>query len=243
MTSFTDDRFLGGKVLVRQPVAGFRSGLDAVMLAAAVPAADGAACLELGSGTGAASLCLAQRIACQVTGLEIDAALVAIANDNAQANAMQNRVQFVQADLFALPAGLKKGYAHVFSNPPFHASADGERPADPSRETALHDSGRFRDWVEAGAKRTASGGTFTLIVRADRLGEALSALPDCGVAIFPLWPRSCVAAKRVILQLRRSSGSPNTMLPGLVLHDDDGHYTPEADAILRGGASLALAGR
>ncbi len=243
MTSYTDDRFLGGKVLVRQPVAGFRSGLDAVMLAAAVPAEDGATCLELGSGTGAASLCLAQRIACRVTGLEIDAAFVALANGNAQANAMQDRVAFVQADLFALPPELKKGFAHVLSNPPFHASAEGESPPDPSRRSALHDGGRFRDWIEAGAKRTASGGTYTLIVRADRLGEALSALPDRGVAIFPLWPRAGVAAKRVILQLRHSSGSPNAMLPGLVLHDDDGHYTPQADAILRGGASLALSGR
>ena len=34
----TADKFIGGRVLVRQTESGFRSGLDAVMLAAAVPA-------------------------------------------------------------------------------------------------------------------------------------------------------------------------------------------------------------
>ncbi len=46
------DKFLNGRVIVRQPEQGFRAGLDAVMLAAAVP--DGANALELGAGAGTA---------------------------------------------------------------------------------------------------------------------------------------------------------------------------------------------
>jgi len=53
------DTFLDGRVIARQPQTGFRAGLDAVMLAAAVP--DGANALELGAGAGTASLCLAAR--------------------------------------------------------------------------------------------------------------------------------------------------------------------------------------
>ena len=51
------DTFLDGRVIVRQPETGFRAGLDAVMLAAAVP--EGATALELGAGAGPASQCLA----------------------------------------------------------------------------------------------------------------------------------------------------------------------------------------
>ena len=64
----TKDSFLGGRLTIEQPLGGFRAGLDAVMLAAAVPAREGDCVLELGSGAGTASLCLAARIA----GVSID---------------------------------------------------------------------------------------------------------------------------------------------------------------------------
>ena len=44
------ETFLGGRVRIEQPESGFRSGLDAVMLAAAVPAQPGDTALELGAG-------------------------------------------------------------------------------------------------------------------------------------------------------------------------------------------------
>ena len=49
-----------------------------------------------------------------------------------------------------------------------------------------------------------------------------------------------MAAKRVILQARKGSRAPMDLLPGLALHDAEGRYTPEAEAILRDGASLAM---
>ena len=39
---FTDDRILGGRVVLRQPAKGYRAGLDAALLAAACDAAAGA---------------------------------------------------------------------------------------------------------------------------------------------------------------------------------------------------------
>ncbi len=101
------ERFLNGRVIARQPEAGFRAGLDAVMLAAAVP--EGATALELGAGSGAASLCLAARQpGMAITGLEIDPDLVRLANDNAAANGMTERVRFVQADIFDPPPALRR---------------------------------------------------------------------------------------------------------------------------------------
>jgi tRNA1Val (adenine37-N6)-methyltransferase len=241
VSEFTDDRFLGGRVIVRQSVHGFRSGLDAVMLAASVPAAAGDDVLELGAGAGAASLCLAARVAdCSLTGIEIDPALAALANDNAEANKMSARVRFVAGDALVLSGELKRDFAHVFSNPPFHGDG-GEISPDAGRDTALRDKGRLGDWLAAGMKRVVSGGTFTAIVRADRMAEALAALPETGIAITPLWPRAGEPAKRVIVQARKGSRAPLALRPGLVLHEADGSYTPAADAILRDGASLAPA--
>ena len=231
-----DDRFLGGRVAVRQSADGFRSGLDAVMVAAAVPARAGDHVLELGAGAGAASLCVAARVAfCRVTAVEIDAALAGLIRENAQVNGAP--VEAVCADIFALPPELKREFAHVFCNPPFH---EGQASPDEARDRALRDAGRLGEWLEVGLKRTVSGGTFTTIIRADRMGEALSLLPARGVSVLPLWPRADVPAKRVVVQAVKGARSALTMLPGLVLHEQDGRYTQAADAILRDGAALAM---
>jgi tRNA1Val (adenine37-N6)-methyltransferase len=231
------EKFLDGKIAVRQPEDGFRAGLDAVMLAAAVP--DAAHVFELGAGAGTASLCLAARLPCVViTGIEIDPALTKLANENAAANNMDKRVAFVAADIFALPLEWKREYEAVLMNPPFHG--EGQTSPDAARARALMDKGSLRDWLETGLKRTVSAGSFTAIVRADRLNEALAALPDAGVTVFPLWPKAGDAARRVLIQVCKGARTPFCLLPGMILHQPSGAYTPEADAILRGEAALAL---
>ncbi len=233
------ETFLDGRVKIAQPETGFRSGLDAVMLAAAVPARDGQTALELGAGAGTASLCLLARIpGLALTGVEIDKNLAALAAGNAAANDM--KADFVCADIFALPPKLKRDFDQVFCNPPFHG--EGQVSPDEMRATALMDQGRLEEWLRIGLQRTISGGFFTAILRADRLGQSLAALPEKGIAVFPLWPREGEAAKRVIVQARKGSNAPFALLPGLILHQVNGAWTPEADDVLRRGNALALHG-
>ncbi|MDD9841728.1 MAG: methyltransferase domain-containing protein, partial [Alphaproteobacteria bacterium] len=106
------DGFLGGKVQLRQPIKGHRSGTDAVLLAASVPlhappydrAQIGQSCLELGCGVGVTSLCLAARMEThkldyQITGVDIQADLIALAETNAAANHIS--AQFMVQDISA----------------------------------------------------------------------------------------------------------------------------------------------
>lgn len=240
MTDFTEDGFLDGRLRVRQSARGFRSGLDAAMLAAAVPARDGDRVLELGVGAGVASLCLAARVPqCRVEGLDIDEELVALANRNAAANKMADRIRFLQGDALSLPRELRTEFDHVLCNPPFH-DAKAERSPDDSRALALQDCGDLSGWLKSGLKRTANNGTFTTILRADRLNEALDVLPTRGARVFPLWPKKNEPAKRVIVQVHRGRHTPFALLPGLVLHEADGRYTRGADAILRGMSALPI---
>ena len=231
------ETFLDGRVKVAQPETGFRSGLDAVMLAAAIPALTGQAALELGAGSGAASLCLAARVCgVTITGVERDEGVAALARANAAANGADCR--FITADIFALPQDLKRDFDQVFANPPFHG--EGQVSPDPVRAAALMDDGKLSDWLKLGLQRTVSGGFFTTILRADRLNQALAALPERGLCAFPLWPRQGEAPKRVIAQVRKGSNAPFALLPGLVLHQDDGSWTAGAEAVLRRGNALAL---
>ncbi len=231
--AYSEDRFLDGRLIVRQPVKGFRAGLDAVMLAAAVEAKAGETLLELGAGAGTASLCLAARVGdCAITGIEIDPALVELANANAAANGMEARVHFIRGNALDPP---KQDFDHVFANPPFH---EGERSPDEMRARALQDEGHLADWLRAGLRRTKSNGTFTAILSASRLGEALNAVPHRGAQVIPLWPRAGEEAKRAILRIRKGSRARLSFLHGLVLHLADGRYTREAEAVLRGLKSI-----
>jgi tRNA1Val (adenine37-N6)-methyltransferase len=233
-----EDNFLGGKLVIRQPAEGFRAGLDAVMLAAAVPAGPDEEALELGAGVGTVSLCLAKRVAgLRIVGTELDAALVDIAVTNAAANDLSDRIGFLAGDVFDPPAAVKRDFDHVFANPPFHGD-EGEASPEPLRARAKMDGGRLGDWLAAGLKRTRSGGSFTAILRADRLAEALVALPGGGVTVLPLWPKAGVAAKRAIVRVRKGGRTPFSLKSGLVLHEADGRYTKEANAILRGEAAI-----
>ena len=65
-------RLLGGRVVCLQTKNGYRAAIDPVFLAAAIDANAGDRVLDVGSGTGAASLCLAARIpGVEITGIEI----------------------------------------------------------------------------------------------------------------------------------------------------------------------------
>ena len=61
-----------------------------------------------------------------------------------------------------------------------------------------------------------------------------------GIVILPLHPKRDRAANRIILRAQLGSGEPLALLPGLVLHQENGAFTPEADSILRDGKALPM---
>ncbi|MEL6434627.1 MAG: methyltransferase, partial [Pseudomonadota bacterium] len=58
----TKDDFLGGRLQLLQPRAGYRAGIDPVLLAASVEARKGQSILDLGCGVGTAALCIGRRV-------------------------------------------------------------------------------------------------------------------------------------------------------------------------------------
>ena len=167
----TLDGFLGGRLSIAQPRRGFRAGHDTVLLAASVPAQAGSHVLELGSGAGVASLCLAWRVPqLRVTGIEIDPELVALANENAERNGLAERVRFECADA-AAASEEGPAFDHVFFNPPFHPESGEESPSR-ARDRAMREvSNAIADWTRIALALTHPGGTTTAILRSDRAGE------------------------------------------------------------------------
>lgn len=242
---YTEDGFLGGRLRLRQPVDGYRAAIDPVFLAASVDAAAGDRVLDVGAGHGAAALCLARRVpGCHVTGIEIQPDLARLAGENVRANGLAGFVGIVAADLMQ-PAMTQADFDHVMANPPYLEQGRSTLPQGRHAAVARLEGGAGLDeWIEFMYRMARPGGILTLIHRADRLDRILSLLDRrCGaIAIFPLWPKSGIAAKRVVVRARKDAAAPAVMAPGLILHEADGAFTAEADAVLR-GAALRVAGR
>lgn len=247
-TDTSDDAVLGGKLVLRQPRRGHRFGHDAILLAASVAARSGERAVEFGAGVGAAGLALAHRVAgLDVTLVERDPELAALAAENAARNSLAERVRAVSLDVTApvsafVAAGLAPGSAdHVLMNPPFNA---GQNPSPDRARRAAHvaSAETLTQWLAAAARLLRSGGAVTLIWRADGLSDVLAALAQGfgEIVVLPIHGKPAAPAIRVVACAIKGSDGPLALLPGLTLNDADNKPSDAAEAVLRGGAALSL---
>ncbi len=246
----TDDAFLGGKLMIRQVRRGSRAGIDAVFLAAACPAREGESVLDVGTGSGIVALAIARRVeGVNVTGLEIDAQLCALAGENAARNGLSACARFMCGDAtgraaLLLDAGLlPDSFDHAVANPPFLSDEETRPPPDAMlRRAHTLSAGDLERWIRCLAVFVKPGGTMTIVHRADALARLLK---HCSgrfgaLTVYPLFPREGAPASRIILQGRKGSRAPLRLLPGMTLHRSGRDFTPPAQAILRDGARLEV---
>lgn len=240
MPEHTDDYLLDRRVKIYQPIDGYRASSDAVMLSALVhKVRPGERILDLGSGTGAVSLCLAYRFPrAEITGFEIQPELVELSNLSAAANGFEN-LRFVNRDIRRPDSGWFGQYHHVVSNPPY-SSADIPSP-NPGKACA-HNFQNFdlTAWLNTALKCLTPRGRIYTVNRAEAVDEILAVLHGRAgaVTILPLYSKNGQNAKRVLISARKNDRSPARILPGLTVHGDDGGHTSAAQKILREGLSL-----
>ena len=243
--ALTEDSLLDGRVRLRQPAGGYRAAIDPVLLAAAVPALPGETVADLGCGVASAGLCLLRRLPkVRVVGLEVQPRLVTLARQNGELNDVGSDLAAHQGDVRDPPACFGSGrFDHVMMNPPYLDPAAARVSHDKARRIAtVEGAASLDDWMRCGMLLLRPKGSLTLIHRADRLEEILTlCAAGCGsLTVLPLWPHRGEPAKRVIVQARKGTAAPLRLLPGLVLHRDDGSYSKAAEAVLRAAKPLTL---
>ena len=246
----TEDAVLGGRLTLRQPKRGHRIGHDAILLAAATPARSGEHAADLGAGVGGAGLALAVRVTrLNMALVEIDPWLMALAQENARLNKMEERVRAVCCDVEDNAAltggGLGAGTLNrVLMNPPFNDASRSNVSPDPRRRLAhVATTGLLERWIATADFLLRPQGTLTLIWRADALADVLAALkPAFGsIGVLPVFPRRNEPAIRMLVRAVKAGKGPLRDYAGLVLNDDEHKPTRAAEAVLRGGESLAMA--
>jgi tRNA1(Val) A37 N6-methylase TrmN6 len=244
----SEDTLLAGRVRLRQPRRGHRIGTDAVLLAATVSARDGDVVYDLGAGAGGVGLIVAARSLASLVFVERDPALAELCRQNLALNGLAERARVVEADILAparerRQAGLSPASADVVvTNPPFLEEMRSRRSPVEGRAAAHHIAeGGLEGWIRTCADLLNTKGRLFLIHRADRLGDCLAHLgPAFGaIAVRNVHPRADEPAIRVLLGATKGSRQPMRLLPALVLHDAEGRFTPEAEAIHSGEGLLA----
>jgi len=238
-----ESALLGGRVRLRQPVKGYRAGMDAALLAAAVEAKPGERLIEAGCGAGAVLMQVAaRRSGVILSGLERDATAAGLARENAALNGVDDRTTILSGDVaqgfraLDLPA-----FDWAVSNPPFFDDPGALRAPAPGKQGAWMADDGLKAWTGFLLKAVREGGKIVVIHRADRLADLLALLGEKAgsFAIRPIQPYADQPAKRVLVQAIKTGKAPLRLLPPLVLHDrTDAKHSPEAEAILRGEAGL-----
>ena len=179
--------------------------------------------------------------------VEREPVLAALCRENIALNRLEARARVIEADLLA-PAAVRRERGlvpqsadWVVTNPPFLEEGRGRRSPDALRASAheLPADGLER-WIAGAADLLRPKGRLALIHRADALAACLAHLGRGfgAVAIRPVHPAPGEAAIRILITAVKASRAPSRLLPGLVLHDAAGAFTPEAQALHRGESLL-----
>ena len=239
------DLWLGGRLRLTQPPRGaHRAGTDAVLLAALLPPEPGAVVCDVGASSGAVGLAVALRSPdCRVVLVERDPELAAYARRNAEANGLSDRTTVIEADVLAPGLrrhadGLTPGLADLLlTNPPYFEPGR-HRPSPVAAKAGAHtfSDGGLADWMRCCVDLLRPQGRLGLIHRADHLPACLDALRGRfgALAIRPVHAKPDQPAIRILVSGVKGSRAPLRLLPPVILHTDDGQFTPHAAALNQG---------
>ena len=244
------DAFWRGRFALVQPVGqGYRSGLDALLLASTLSTDAKGRLADLGAGAGAVGFACAARapdltVVCVEKMAEM-AMLLAQGLALSENKSFAGRVASIEADLLAPrpmldDVGLRAGsFDHVATNPPFYPAGHRISP-DRLRAAALNapEADFLARWMRAALALLKDGGRFSAILPPEALGECLPVYETRlgALAITPIHARQGEAAIRIVVTGRKASRAALAILPGRFLHLADGTPSEFSKSVSEGEA-------
>ncbi len=241
MSEYTTDYLQNKQIKIFQPTNGYRASIDAVILSAMIKnVSPKENILDIGSGTGAISLCLAHRFGqSSITGLEIQPQLVELSNQSAKANGFNN-LNYINCDISKKLSDISNcSFDHVITNPPY---SDHDMPSPNPSKALAHNHHNFNltKWISFAIKMTKPKGYLYTINRSEALEETISALYKKmgNIVVVPLFSKDGQNAKRVLISARKNSKTPSTITSGIITHNQQGYYSPQMEQILKHSKSI-----
>ena len=188
--------------------------------------------LELGSGTGGASLLATARCGnAHIDGVELVELAYKVFCENIRLNQLEDRITAYNCDLRELPSDIKnKAYDVVFMNPPFYDGTKGsvtdtEVKSEHESKARFSQAGTLEDFIHAQSLRTrTSGGFAVMCISPDRVPECFSLYSKYKITPVRLLTVHANASKNAFLALiAGKKGAPNAefkVLPTLFINEE-----------------------
>ncbi|MBB5394550.1 tRNA1(Val) (adenine(37)-N6)-methyltransferase [Mucilaginibacter sp. AK015] len=173
---------------VDQTGCAMKVNTDGVLLGALAAANNPQSILDIGTGTGAIALMLAQRFAeANITAIEIDEHAAETAARNFEDSAFADRLNIIKGDF--IEVGHPEKYDLIVSNPPFFL--DSLTSANQKKNLARHTDSLFFDrLVKYAAEHLTDTGTCQLIIPLPTAAVIMDLLPK-----YQLYLQKVIAVK------------------------------------------------
>ena len=232
---------------------GFRFGEDTVLLSYFAAGVGpflkrGTKALELGSGSGAASLLLAaRRPDIHIDGIEVDDTSFEVFSRNVRMNGLEEQIRPIHGDIRDFPDNKhvqRASYDFVFFNPPYRDPSRGLMTRSDTGSNSLLNArfeilGGLGDFMKTASEALRPGGMVVLVHRAVRLPEVMRIMPETGtepIRVRMIYPQLESRATAFLLAGRKG-GKPGgfTIEPPLILRTEEMKMTEEMNKIYSNG--------
>ncbi len=220
---------LGRRIIQRTD--GFRFSMDAVLLAHFPRYGKGCRVLDLGTGTGAIPLLMAEN-ADYVEALEIDSTMVGMAVRSVLLNGLEKKIRVRCGDYREIRKLVKpESFDVVLANPPYGSVSDGPVAKGAQAGARQEVTATLSDVVRAARYALRYGGKFAMVHRPARLAEIFAEM--AANQLVPkrmrlVEPRSGKPANLALIEAVQGGASGGlVVLPTLCVYGEDGVYTKE----------------
>lgn len=175
----TKDTLFGGELVCFQHKSGYRFSVDSVLAAHFCRIHPGEKILDLGAGSGVIGLIIAFRFdGIFVTGLEIQADLVRLAEKNIAENNLHGKYAILQGDCCRINQLVQPESFHiVVSNPPYRKTGSGRVNAKKECARARHElDAKLDDFIRAASFAVKNRGIAVFVYPASRTAILLASL-------------------------------------------------------------------
>lgn len=228
-------------LLLDQPKDGYRFTLDPLLLCGFSAAAVERTIADLGSGSGVMALVLARMAPeAQVTAVEKEPAMAALAEGNVRLNNLEERVRILREDLLHVRCRLPVSCMDlVVSNPPYRKQGRGRLNPHPGKLAARHEtSAGLADFLAVAKYLVKPAGRICFVYHPARLPEFMAAAAGLNLTVRRLrlvHGTPAADAKVFLAELTKGGRVSDTkVLPPLVVRSDGQDYTDEVRALLPG---------
>lgn len=226
MTEYAVD--LGRGFSVLQDTEGYLFTQDSVICANLLPAGSRDRLLDLGCGTGVMSvLALLKKGVKEAVGVDVDPRAVSLAVRNAERCGLEKRMKVLCRDVRGIEKEVgRESFDKVVCNPPyfdFPDGTDGGKNASAKREGGA----TLADFIAAASACLRFGGDFTLVMRAERLCDAMTTARAHALEpkkLTLVFPRPDAKAS-VFVMTARKGGKPGVITDALYVSDADGEQS------------------